>query len=217
MIKKNGENGDISDKKIYLKDIIENDEFSERIFLGGKVFYIKLIKKLNYLKEILITFEYCIVNALPCELNLINPNENKTITIKKFTQYFVDFYSDINTELIFKIKIGEEEFYSVKTKFFKANEKQEEGDYFTNFTNIDNTKYFRLAIQYNKSKNSKLLIIYSESFLYNYSGVDFNIYSDYEENPLIFNLGNNLYLISSKIDNFKNAWIQLKNNKYSSG
>ena len=217
LIKSNGEKAGISDKKIFLKDIIENDEFSESLFLGGKFFYIKLVKKLKNLKEILITFEYCIVNALPCELSMINPKENKTITIKKYTQYFIDFYADINTELIFKIKISDEDFYSVTTKFFKANEKQEEGDnYFTEFNNRDKTKCLRLAIQYNKSKNSKLLIIYSESFLYNYSGVNFNIYSEYEENPLLFNLGNNLYLITSKIDNFKNAFIQLQNNKYSS-
>ena len=55
---------------------------------------------------------------------MINPKENKTITIKKYTQYFIDFYADMNTELIFKIKISDEDFYSVKTKFFKAKQRQ---------------------------------------------------------------------------------------------
>ena len=105
-----------------------NDNFSQNIFLGGKVFFIKLRKKYNNLKEILITFQYCIVNCLPCELILENPKEKKVITIKKFTQHFIDFYSDINTELIFKIKIGKEYFSSVKTKYFKANIEQDNGN-----------------------------------------------------------------------------------------
>ena len=50
--------------------------------------------------------------------------------------------------------------------------------------------------------------------MYNYSGVDFNIDSSNEGNPFLFNIGSKLYLISSKIDNIKNASIQLRNNKY---
>ena len=201
--------------KFYLKDILLNDNFSQNIFLGGKVFFIKLRKKYNNLKEILITFQYCIVNCLPCELILENPKEKKVITIKKFTQHFIDFYSDINTELIFKIKIGKEYFSSVKTKYFKANIEQDNGNnYYTIFSNNDKTKSFKLSIQFNKNENTNLLIIYSESLLYNDSGIKFDIISQIESNPLCFNLGNNLYLLTSKIDNIKNAWIQLRNDKF---
>ena len=58
------------------------------------------------------------------------------------------------------------------------------------------------------------LIFYSESFFYNYSGVDFNIISQNGDNPFLFYVGNKLYLISSKIDNINNAWIQLRNNRF---
>ena len=201
--------------KFHLKDIIENDEFSQALFLGGKVFWIKLIKKLNNLKEILITFQYSIINGLPCELFLENPKENKRIKIKKFTQYFVDFYSDMNTELVFEIKIGGEYYYSAKTQFFKINPKQKDiNNYFTDFFTKDKSKSFRIKIKYDKTSNTELLIFYSESFLYNCSGVDFEINSQDKENPLLFNLNKNLYLISSKFDYIKNGWIQLKTNRF---
>ena len=191
--------------------MIESDEFSHNFLIGGKFFYIKLIRKLNNLKEILITFQYCIVNGLPCELIMENQKEKKPITIKKFTQYFLDFYCDLDSEFVFKIKIGEEYYYSNKNKYLKEEGKD---NYFSIFRNKDKTKSFKLSIQYKTSKNTRFLIIYTESFLYNYSGIDFDINSQNEGNPLLFKLENKLYLISTKIDNIKNAWIQLKNNKY---
>ena len=204
--------------KFHLKDIINNDEFSQSVILGGKTYFVKLIKKSDKLKEILITFQYCIANCLPCELILESPKDNKQINIKKFTQYSIDFYSDINTELIFKIKIDNEYFSSSKNKFFKNQITQdEESDYnksYITFTNKYNNKSFKLALQYNTTKNTSLLIIYSESFLYNYSGVDFKIYSQNEGIPFSFNIDNKLFLISSKLDNIKNAWIQLKSDKF---
>ena len=210
-----GKDEQYSNIKFHLKDIIENNEFYQNLFLGGKFFYIKLIKKLNNLKEILITFQYSIVNGLPCDLIMENQKENKSILIKKFTQYFVDFYTDMDTELVFKIKIGEEYFYSLKTKYFKMNLKRDDGNnYYTDFSNKNKTKIIRLALQYNKTKSTKLLIFYSESFFYNYSGVDFNIISQNGDNPFLFYVGNKLYLISSKIDNINNAWIQLRNNRF---
>ena len=199
------------DNKFHLKDMIESDEFSHNFLIGGKFFYIKLIRKLNNLKEILITFQYCIVNGLPCELIMENQKEKKPITIKKFTQYFLDFYCDLDSEFVFKIKIGEEYYYSNKNKYLKEEGKD---NYFSIFRNKDKTKSFKLSIQYKTSKNTRFLIIYTESFLYNYSGIDFDINSQNEGNPLLFKLENKLYLISTKIDNIKNAWIQLKNNKY---
>ena len=52
-----------------LKDFIESSENNENfptIPFGDKVFHMKLIKKLNNLKEILISFQYYIINCLPC-------------------------------------------------------------------------------------------------------------------------------------------------------
>ena len=198
-----------------LKDILEVDDFCEAIYPENKVFYVKLIKKLNNLKEILITFQYSIVNCLPCDLIIENQKEKKSITIKKFTQHFIDYYSDINTELIFKIKIGNEYFYSINTKYFNmAKKKKAANDYYTIFYNENKTQSFKLSLQYNKTKNIRLLMIYSEYILYNDSGIDFNIISKNENSPLCFNIGNKMYLISSQIEDIKNVWMQLKNDKF---
>ena len=211
-----------NEKKINfnLKDFIdcvnENESFPVIPF-GNKVFHLKLIKKLNNLNEILITFQYCIVNCLPCSIIIENKKENKSIKIKRFTQHFIDFYSDPDTELIFKIKIKNEYFSSVSTKYFKMTKKKESGNhYFTKFYNENKTKSFKLSIQYNKSKNTNLLIIFSESILYNDSGINFNIISKNENSPLCFDIGNQTYLISSQIEDIKKVWIQLKNDKFNS-
>ena len=201
-----------------LKDFIEcsdeNETFSTIPF-GDKVFHMKLIKKLNNLKEILITFQYSIVNCLPCDIVIENQKEKKSINIKKFTQHFIDFYSESDAELIFKIKIGEQHYYSVNTKYFKMAEKNEGGNhYFTTFYDINKSKSFKLSIQYNKSKNTNTLIIYAESILYNDSGIDFDIISKSGNSPLCFNVGNKFYLISSQIDDIKKVWIQLKNERF---
>ena len=201
-----------------LKDFIEcNDEKDTFpvIPFGEKVFHMKLIEKLNNLKEILITFQYCIVNCLPCSIIIENIREKKSIKIKKFTQHFIDFYSDLDTELIFKIKIREEFYTSVSTKYFQMNKKNEGGNhYFTVFSNKNKTQSFKLSIQYNKSKNINLLIIYPESILYNDSGIDFNIVSQNEKSTLCYDIGNKFYLISSQIKDIKKAWIQLTNDKF---
>ena len=203
-----------------LKDFIEcgNENITfPPILFDKKVFHMKLIQKLNNLKEILITFHYCLVNYLPCEIIVENQKEGKKIRIKKFTQHFIDFYIDLDSELIMKIKIGNEYYSSGNVKYFEMNEKNEEGNhYYTIFSNESKTQSFKLSIRYNKSINTNLLIIYSESILYNDSGVDFYIKSQNENNPFCFDIGNKLYLISSQIKDIKKAWIQLTNNKYSS-
>ena len=203
-----------------LKDFIdcvnENESFPVIPF-GNKVFHMKLIKKLNNLNEILITFQYCIVNCLPCSIIIENKKENKSIKIKRFTQHFIDFYSDPDSDLIFKIRIKNEYYSSVSTKYFKMTKKNESGNhYFTIFYNENKTKSFKLSIQYKKSKNANLLMIFSESILYNDSGINFNIISKNENSPLCFDIGNQLYLISSQIGDIKNVWIQLNNDKYNS-
>ena len=215
----NNNNNNMENKISFnMKDFTECDEENETfsvIQIGEKVFHMKLIKKFNNLKEILITFQYCIVNCLPCELIIENIKEGKNIKIKKFKQHFIDFYSDLDTELIFKIKIGEEFYSSRRTQYFKMNEKNEGGNhYFTIFSNENKTQSFKLSIQYNKSKNTKLLIIYAESILYNDSGIGFNIKSQNENSSLCFDIGDKLYLISSQIKDIKKAWIQLSNDKF---
>ena len=200
----------------HLSDFLENDDFNEQqIFLENKFFYVKLINKLNGIKEILITFQYSIINCLPCEIIIENQKEKKSVTVKKFTQHFLDFYSDLETELIFKIKVGKEYFQSANIKYFKIGKKNEsEKNNYTTFYNSSKTQYFKLSIQYNKNKNTKLLIIYSESILYNCSGIDFKVISKNKDNPLCFNIDNKLYLMSSEIDDIEKAWIQLQNEKY---
>ena len=144
-----------------------------------------------------------------------NIRENKNIIIQKFKQYFIDFNSDLETGLIFKIKIGEEYYNSINTKYFKMNSKREKGNhYFTKFYNNNKSKSFKLSIRYNKSKNTNLLIIYAESLIYNDSGINFEIISKNENSPLCFNIGNNLNLISSQIEDIQKVWIQLKSEKF---
>ena len=200
----------------HLNDFLENDEFPEQpIFQENKVFYVKLINKLNNIKEILITFQYSIINCLPCEIIIENQREKKSVIVNKFTQHFLDFYSDLETELTLKIKIGKEYFQSENIKYFKIGEKNEsEKNNYTTFYNSRKTQFFKLSILYKKNKNTKILIIYSESILYNCSGIDFKINSKNKENRLCFDIGNKLYLMSSEIEDIEKAWIQLQNEKY---
>jgi hypothetical protein len=105
----------------------------------------------------------------------------------------------------------------VKTKYFDmARKKRTSEDYYTVFYNSNLTESFKLSIQYKKTKNKSSLIIYSESILYNDSGIDFNIISKNGNSPLCFNIGKNLYLMSSQIEDFKKVWIKLNNEQFTS-
>ena len=206
--------------KFKLKGFLEEyqaNDFCEPFYYKNKVFYVKLISNLNNLKEILITYQYRIINCLPCDIIIENQKESKSLTVKKFSQQFIDFYSGLETELIFKIKVGNEYFSSVKTKYFDiAKKKRTSEDYHTVFYNSNKSESFKLLLQYKKTKNKSSLIIFAESILYNDSGIDFNITSKNGNSPLCFNIGKNLYLLSSQIEDIKKVWIKLKNEKFES-
>ena len=207
-------------KTFKLKDFLEKyqvNDYYEPFYHKNKVFYVKLISNLNNLKEILITYQYRIINCLPCDIIIENQKESQSLTVKKFSQHFIDFYSDLETELIFKIQVGNEYFSSVKTKYFDmAKKKRTSEDYYTVFYNSNKTESFKLSIQYKKTKNKSSLIIFSESILYNDSGIDFNIISKNGNSPLCFNIGKNLYLLSSQIEDIKKVWIKLNNEQFTS-
>ena len=207
-------------KQFKLKDFLEKyqtNEFCEPFYHKNKVYYVRLINNLKNLKEILITYQYRIINCLPCEIIIENQKEGKSFSVKKFSQHFIDFYSDLDTELIFRIKVGNEYFSSVKTKYFdNAQKKQTSENYYTVFYNSDKTESFKLSIQYKKTKNKSSLIIFSDSILYNESGIDLNISSKNGNSPLCFNIGKNLYLMSSQIEDIKKVWIKLSTEKFKS-
>ena len=194
---------------------IQENEFYKPFHLKNKVFYVKLIKNLNNLKEILITYQYRIINCLPCNIIIESQKESKSLTVKKFSQHFIDIYFDLETEFIFKIKVENEYFSSVKTKYFDMlRKKRTSKNYYTVFYNSNVTESFKLSIQYKKIKNKSSLIIYSESILYNDSGIDFNIISKNGNSPLCFNIGKNLYLMSNQIIEANPVYkLNLKNNE----
>ena len=82
-----------------------------------------------------------------------------------------------------------------------------------NFVNSTNDKQFTLQIIIKETYKNKAMIIYSEKIIYNNSGIDLNIYTqDENNNNYIYDIGKNLYLISSEIKN-SNSFICIKSSK----
>ena len=69
-----------------------------------------------------------------------------------------------------------------------------------NFVNASNDKQITLQIIIKESHKNKSIIIYSENILYDKSGIGLNIFTEDENNNnYIYNIGKNIYLISSEI------------------
>ena len=69
-----------------------------------------------------------------------------------------------------------------------------------NFVNASNDKQITLQIIIKESHKNKSIIIYSENILYDKSGIGLNIFAEDENNNnYIYNIGKNIYLISSEI------------------
>ena len=194
-------------------DNIGNDEkFEQNIVVNEKEILLKLVRKIQNVKELLFIFEYSIINCLPCDILMETSNDE--IKIKKCSQYFIEFHTDPDIQLRFKIKINGDYYYSIYTKFFKMTNKKS-GDYSTKFFNVLKTTFFNLSLRFKKSDNEKILIIYPDSIIHNNSGVELKINSNYKNKEFCFDIGNNLYIISSKT-NIKEASIQLYNNIFTS-
>ena len=193
-------------------DIRDDEKFEQNIIVNSKEILLKLVHKTQNIKELLITFEYSIINCLPCEI--LMETKNSEIKIKKCSQYYIEFHTNPDIQLRFKIKINDEYYYSLFTNYFKMTNKNSD-DYSAKFFNKSKTKYFNLSLQFKKSENEKILIIYADSIIHNNSGLQLNINSNFKDKEFCFDIGNNMYIISSKI-NIKESSFQLYNNIFNS-
>ena len=81
------------------------------------------------------------------------------------------------------------------------------------FVNSTNDKHIIFQIIIKETYKNKAMIIYSENILYNNSGIDLNIFTqDENNNNYIYNIGKNLYIISSEIKK-SNSFICIKSSK----
>ena len=196
----------------YLIDKIKN--FSENIIqknliLNKKIFKIIFRKNISNLKEIIITFEYSIINCLPFDLYLFY--KNNIYVIKQFTQFYLDFMLE-NDDFYFLIKINNNIYNSKEKKYFEKSYKKSGN--FIKFIDANKKTNFKVSMNNYKKNNENILIIYPEHLIKNECGIDnLKIDSKNKDSNLCFNINNNLFLISSKID-LKNSFIQLSYNNF---
>ena len=170
---------------------------------------LKLKRKINKVSTLLFTTEYSIINCLPCDISL--EANNRKEKIKKCSQFPIDFNSD--SELIIKLIIKTlNDFYfsePIKLSLLVKNSEKNEGNNMIVFRNKKGQS-FNISFLLKNKEYHKSLIIYSEYILHNDSGINFNIYSN-----LFYNIAENIYLISNKID-LEESDFQLSGNNYSS-
>ena len=205
-----------------LKDIIPNnlnEKISKDIFFKNNNISLSLISKSKIEKftSIKISHKYCIINSLPCSLfiyqsiidnkNIKNENDNKeTIEIKKNSLYYIDDISFLTGHNSIKLAIKTNENYLHSKLSLDRNEEKKMLIKFTS----DNNNVLILPILIQEINNIKTIIIYSEFILYNSCVLELNITSqDENKNNYSFNVGNNIYLISSDIKK-SNSYICIK-------
>ena len=180
---------------INLADIINDQNYNEKINLENASFNLKLQKKIEKVNTLLITNEYKILNCLPCDLFVQTYDLNKKLKIKKCSQFWLDLTDD-NTNVNLEIKVGmNEPFYcNIKLEqLFSINKKSDEKKYLK-FINITGESFY-LAFICKDKESYKELLIYSEYILYNESGIVFKF-----EEKTVFNIAKNIYIISNNID-----------------
>ena len=180
-----------------LSDIINlpNDEnYQQTINFQNKYLLLKLQKKIDKVSTLLITTEYSIINCLPCDIFL--EAKNKKGKIKKCSQLLIDFFSDSEIEIRLIIKTSTDYFYSeiIKLNMFLVNYKKNEIKNTILFRN-KRGESFNLSYLLKNKDYHKSFIIYSEYILYNESGINFQFLSN-----ILFNIGENIYLISNRSD-----------------
>ena len=100
-----------------------------------------------------------------------------------------------NNSIFLKIKI-QDQYYTSKLSLLRNDTKTK----LINFVNASNDKQIMLQIIIKESHKNKSIIIYSENILYDKSGIGLNIFAEDENNNnYIYNIGKNIYLISSEI------------------
>ena len=105
------------------------------------------------------------------------------------------------------IKILDNYFYS------KLSLMRNETKKLIKFTSSNNKESLILPLLIKETSKTKAIIIYSEYILHNESGIELNVSSQNENNQnFCYNIGNDLYLISSDIKK-SNSFICIKSNK----
>ena len=184
-----------------------------------KILLMKMKKNIGEIRTVLITCEYSIINCLPCDIFV--ETDERGLMVEKCSQQFIDFYAGSGLEMVIKIFANNEYFYSRRKKLFEIEPKKE-GNYLK-FKNESNTQSFRLTLKFKISPNEKAVIIYAESILHNDSGILFDIKSKNKnkskntKTQLCFRINDNLFLMSSKINNsMKDSYFMLLNNIFQS-
>ena len=200
--------------KYDLNDIInlpQNSNYEIKINLTQKILTLKYLKNIPKIKELVIFYNYSIINCCPFDINICI-NDNKYL-IDKCNQFNIQFTYE-SPFLLFELIICGQFFRSKKKKWFEKKIK-EKGTFIKFSTN--NNLNLRLSMLNNKNEYGNQLIIYAESIIKNNTGIEnLEIISKNKDSMLIFPIyDSSCFLMSSKID-FKNAYFMLKvNNLFS--
>ena len=199
-----------NNNRVDLSDIIGKDKYQKKLNLDNSIsLLLQMNKKIDNVSTLLITSEYSIVNCLPCDMKL--EVKNRIEKVKKCSQFFIDFYDDSDLDIKLIIKIGQEYYFSNNFKFSKLKNDfdNSKGKSIITFKNHKDQS-FNLSFFLKNKDYHKSLIIYSEYIIFNDSGLNLSISSNY-----LFNIGQNLYLISNKI-NLEESDFQIFTNDFSS-
>ena len=182
-----------------------NENYKKNIIIDKTILLMSLSRKIPQVKTILINCEYVLINCLPCNIGITAKGNN--YIIEKCSQQYIDFYSENDKEISIQITANNTTFFSNPKRLFQKVPK-ETGN-FLKFKNNKNKDSFRLSLLIKNKYNKKVIVIYAESILENKSGFDFYIKSK----NICFQIGQNLYLISSKI-NVKESFFTINNEFY---
>ena len=183
-----------------------NTNYCQNIVIDQTVLLMSISRKIPNVSTILINCEYVIINCLPCNINM--KIKSNTYLIEKCSQKYIDFYHGNDHYINFEIAVNNTIFYSRPKKLFQKMP-QENGN-FLKFRNNSTDETFRLSLLIKNKFHKKIIIIYAESIFDNKSDVPFYINSK----NLFFQITENLYLISSKI-NVKESSFTINNDLYS--
>ena len=179
--------------------------YCQNIIIDKTILLMSISRKIPNVRTILINCEYMIINCLPCSIGM--KAKGNSYFIEKCSQQYIDFYHGNDSDISFEVLANNTTFSSRPKRLFQKIPK--ENGNFLKFKNSGNTESFRLSLLIKNKFHKKIIIIYAESILDNKSGVSFYINSK----NLFFQITENLYLISSKI-NVKESSFSLSNDLY---
>ena len=192
-----------------IQDLDTDTEYKDMIRFKKRYLYMKLDHSISNVRTLLINAAYSIINCLPCDITL-HFSQKKEV-IKKCSQYYIDEYFGSKLFIAFSINTGIEHFVSEGFDILSLGLKKTEEKFLT-FSK--NNYVINIPYEFKQNEEENTLIIYSEYILYNNSGIVLSVHSrDNEKKMLCFSVEKNISLITSKFD-YKEAYIQLLNDKY---